>query len=121
MILSLARLTALPGRSGGRPDFWALLALLGGHHVDVPRYKGHLRAAALGTLGLNGFMLGNGLSAFKLLPAVIAAILVGWHGSTPRRERRQRAVRLLFGSGPTPQGVGPRILIKTTPASVANF
>jgi hypothetical protein len=28
-----------------------------------------------------GFVLGNGLGAFKLLPALLATILVGWHGS----------------------------------------
>ena len=43
-------------------------ALLGGHHVDIARYKGHLLAPAAGALQFQRFMLGDGLRAFKLLP-----------------------------------------------------
>jgi hypothetical protein len=56
------------------------LALLGGHHVDIARYKGHLLAPAAGALQFQRFMLGDGLRAFKLLPALLATILVGRHG-----------------------------------------
>ena len=58
----------------------ASLALLGGHHVDIPRYEGHLLAPAFGALQFQRFMLGDGLGAFKLLPAFLATILVGRHG-----------------------------------------
>src|SRR6476660_9091347 len=66
------------------------LALLGGHHVDVARHKGHLLAPALGALRFYGFMLGDGLSAFKLLPAFLATILVGRHGLESSNEPRRR-------------------------------
>jgi hypothetical protein len=54
--------------------FLASLALLGGHHVDIARYKGHLLAPAFGALQFQRFMLGDGLRAFKLLPAFLATI-----------------------------------------------
>ena len=63
-----------------RPDD---LALLGGHNVDITRHKRHLLAPALGAFWFHGFMLGDGLDAFKLLPAFFATILAGGHGSTP--------------------------------------
>jgi hypothetical protein len=53
------------------------LALLGGHHVNIARDKGHLLAPALGALRFHGFMLGDCFGAFKLLPAFLATILVG--------------------------------------------
>ena len=70
-----AELAALPDRRHS-----SALALLGGHHVDIARHKGDLLAPALGALRFHGFMLGDGLGAFKLLPAFLATILVGWHG-----------------------------------------
>jgi hypothetical protein len=60
-----------------------LLALLGSHHIDIARYKAHFLAPALGARRFRGFMLGDGLGAFKLLPALLATIVVGWHGSNP--------------------------------------
>jgi hypothetical protein len=60
-------------------------ALLGGHHVDIARYKGHLLAPAFGALQFQRFMLGDGLPAFKLLPAFLATILVGRHGLKPSK------------------------------------
>ena len=45
------------------------LALLGGHHVDSARYKGHLLAPAHRALRFLGLMLGDALGAFELLPA----------------------------------------------------
>jgi hypothetical protein len=68
-----------------------VLALLGGHHVDVARHKRHFLASALGARRLLGFMLGDGLAAFKLLPALIATILVGGHGSNLKRAAACRA------------------------------
>jgi hypothetical protein len=59
------------------------LALLGGHRVDIARDKRHLLAPAFGALQFQCFMLGDGLSALKLLPAFIATILVGRHGLNP--------------------------------------
>ena len=47
--------------------FLASLALLGGHHVDIARYKGHPLAPAAGALQFQRFMLGDGLRAFKLV------------------------------------------------------
>ena len=49
--------------------FLVSLAFLGGHHVDIARYKGHFLAPAFGALQFQRFMLGDGLRAFKLLPA----------------------------------------------------
>ena len=57
----------------------AWLALLGSHHVDIARYEGHLRAPAFGAVQFQRFMLGDGLGALKLLPALLATILVGRH------------------------------------------
>jgi hypothetical protein len=51
-----------------------------GHHVDIARDKGHLLAPALGALRFHGFMLGDCFGAFKLLPALLATILVGRRG-----------------------------------------
>ena len=53
------------------------LALLGGHHIDIARYKRHLLVPAFGALQFKRFMLGDGLGALKLLPAFLATILVG--------------------------------------------
>ena len=63
----------------------ASLALLGGHHVDIARYKGHLLASTFGALQFQRFMLGDGLRSFKLLPAFLATILVGRHGLKPSK------------------------------------
>ena len=51
--------------------FLASLALLGGHHVDIARYKEHLLAPATGALQFHRFMRGDGLRALKLLPAFL--------------------------------------------------
>src|SRR5262249_3938014 len=63
-----------------RRDWLLLLALLRGHHVDPAGHKGHLLATAFWVFRFRRFVLGNGLGAFKLLPAFLATILVGWHG-----------------------------------------
>jgi hypothetical protein len=42
-----------------------VLALLGGHHVDIARHKIHLLTPALGAFRFRGFMLGDGLGAFN--------------------------------------------------------
>jgi hypothetical protein len=65
--------------------FLASLALLGGHHVDIARYKGHLLAPAFWALQFQRFMLGDGLRAFKLLPAFLATVLVSRHGLKPSK------------------------------------
>src|SRR6478672_8474609 len=67
--------------------FLASLALLGGHHVDIARYKGHLLAPAFGALQFQRFMLGDGLRAFKRLSAFVAAILVGRHWTQTQKMR----------------------------------
>jgi len=66
-----------------------LLALLGGHYVDVVRHKGHLLAPAFGALHFQRFVLGDGFCTIKLLPAFLATILVGRHGlkSSTRTQR----------------------------------
>jgi hypothetical protein len=66
------------------------LALLGGHHVDLPRHKGHLLAPAFGARWFRDLMLGDGVSAFKLLPALLATILVGRHGFESSNGGRRR-------------------------------
>ena len=63
----------------------AWLALLGGHHVDIAQYKGHLLASTFGALQFQRFMLGDGLRAFKLLPAFLATVLVSRHGLKPSK------------------------------------
>jgi hypothetical protein len=63
--------------------FLASLALLGGHHVDIARYKGHLLAPAFGALQFQRFMLGDGLRAFK--SAFLATVLVSRHGLKPSK------------------------------------
>jgi hypothetical protein len=73
----------------------ALLALFGGHHVDIARQKRDLLAPALGASRLHGLMLGNGLGALKLLPAFLATILVSRHKLEPatRAAARFRILR----------------------------
>jgi hypothetical protein len=66
------------------------LALLGGDHVDITRHKRHLLAPALGARRLNGFMLGDGLSALKLLSAFLATILVSRHKLKSSNESGRR-------------------------------
>ena len=43
--------------------FFGLSALLGGHHVDIARLKGHFLAPAFGALHFQPFVLGDGLRA----------------------------------------------------------
>ena len=69
--------------------FFASSAFLGGHHVDIARYKGHLLAPAFGALQFQRFVLGNGLGALKLLPALLTTILVGRHGLKPSKWRQR--------------------------------
>jgi hypothetical protein len=65
----------------------AWLAFLGGHHVDIARYEGHLLAPAFGAFQFQRFMLGDGFDTFKLLPALLATILVGRHKLKSSNER----------------------------------
>jgi hypothetical protein len=61
----------------GFPLFLALSALLGGDHVDIARHERYLLAPALGARRFQGFVLGDGFGALKLLSAFLATILVG--------------------------------------------
>jgi len=67
----------------GFPLFLALSALLGGEHVDIAGHERYLLAPALGARRFQGFVLGDGFGALKLLSAFLATILVGRHGLTP--------------------------------------
>ena len=87
-------------------------ALLGGHHVDIAWYKGQLLAPAFGALQFQRFMLGDGLPAFKLLPAFLATILVGRHKLESSNERgiSEHTIyrRWLLSKKPVPDVVAAR-------------
>src|SRR4026208_2184968 len=80
----LSRSQTRPASRGSLPiTDSGVLTLFRGHHVDIARHERHLITPALGARRFHSFMLGDGLGAFKLLAALLATIVVGWHRLEP--------------------------------------